>query len=199
MLSASGSWARARSSPICPRRAVCRGGRRDPGCRARSREWRGIAGSGPGLGVARERVGPARRQRSPSRSSWLRRSSELGLDERVVVDHRRAELAGRDADRRGRMDVVVARAFGPPVGGRRMRGAVSGARGTARGERASRKPPIVGPRRSGCVGPGTGSLGPSRFRPLPPDRAVSGSLSPPRRRPGQAAPVFRGAVLGARF
>jgi 16S rRNA (guanine527-N7)-methyltransferase len=38
----------------------------------------------------------------------------LGLEERVVVDHRRAELAGRDSDRRGRMTVVVARAFGRP-------------------------------------------------------------------------------------
>ena len=39
----------------------------------------------------------------------------LGLAERVVVDHRRAEEVGRDAERRGEADVVVARAFGRPA------------------------------------------------------------------------------------
>ena len=39
---------------------------------------------------------------------------ELGLADRVVVDHRRAELAGRDPDRRAAMVLVVARSFGPP-------------------------------------------------------------------------------------
>lgn len=39
---------------------------------------------------------------------------ELGLADRVVVDHRRAELAGRDPARRAAMALVVARSFGPP-------------------------------------------------------------------------------------
>ena len=39
---------------------------------------------------------------------------ELGLADRVVVDHRRAELAGRDPDRRAAMALVVSRSFGPP-------------------------------------------------------------------------------------
>jgi 16S rRNA (guanine527-N7)-methyltransferase len=40
---------------------------------------------------------------------------QLGLAERVVVDHRRAELAGRDPGRRGTMAAVVARSFGRPA------------------------------------------------------------------------------------
>ncbi len=40
---------------------------------------------------------------------------ELGLADRVVVDHRRAELSGRDPDRRGTMAAVVARSFGRPA------------------------------------------------------------------------------------
>lgn len=39
---------------------------------------------------------------------------ELELADRVVVDHRRAELAGRDPDLRAAMALVVARSFGPP-------------------------------------------------------------------------------------
>jgi 16S rRNA (guanine527-N7)-methyltransferase len=39
---------------------------------------------------------------------------ELDLADRVSVDHRRAERAGRDPDRRAAMALVVARAFGPP-------------------------------------------------------------------------------------
>lgn len=41
--------------------------------------------------------------------------ANLGLADRVVVDHRRAEVAGRDPLRRGTRDLVVARAFGPPA------------------------------------------------------------------------------------
>lgn len=40
---------------------------------------------------------------------------DLGLGSRVVVDQRRAEVAGRDPDRRGRHDLVVTRSFGPPA------------------------------------------------------------------------------------
>lgn len=39
----------------------------------------------------------------------------LGLSERVVVGHARAEDAGRDPVWRGRADVVLARSFGPPA------------------------------------------------------------------------------------
>lgn len=42
-------------------------------------------------------------------------ASALGLDDRVVVAHARAEEAGRDPQWRGRADVVVARSFGPPA------------------------------------------------------------------------------------
>lgn len=38
----------------------------------------------------------------------------LGLGERVVVGHARAEEAGRDPAWRGRADLVLARSFGPP-------------------------------------------------------------------------------------
>ena len=39
----------------------------------------------------------------------------LGLGDRVVVDHRRAEDAGQDPDRRASFDLVTARSFGPPA------------------------------------------------------------------------------------
>jgi 16S rRNA (guanine527-N7)-methyltransferase len=39
----------------------------------------------------------------------------LSLGSRVTVDHRRAEEAGRDPERRGSCDLVVARSFGPPA------------------------------------------------------------------------------------
>ena len=40
---------------------------------------------------------------------------QLGVEDRVVVAHARAEEAGRDPAWRGRADVVVARSFGPPA------------------------------------------------------------------------------------
>lgn len=39
----------------------------------------------------------------------------LGLADRVIVGHARAEDAGRDPAWRGRADVVLARSFGPPA------------------------------------------------------------------------------------
>jgi len=41
-------------------------------------------------------------------------ADELGLADRVVVGHARAEEAGHDPEWRGRADVVLARSFGPP-------------------------------------------------------------------------------------
>lgn len=52
------------------------------------------------------------------RSRFLTDAAErLGLSDRVAVDHRRAEVAAHDTARRGRFDLVVARAFpgGPAV------------------------------------------------------------------------------------
>jgi 16S rRNA (guanine527-N7)-methyltransferase len=50
------------------------------------------------------------------RAEFLQQAvATLGLADRVVVDHRRAEVAGRDPARRGIHDLVVARAFGPPA------------------------------------------------------------------------------------
>lgn len=43
-----------------------------------------------------------------------RAADQLGLSERVVVGHARAEDAGRDPAWRGRADVVLARSFAPP-------------------------------------------------------------------------------------
>lgn len=42
-------------------------------------------------------------------------ATALGLSDRVVVGHARAEEAGRDPHWRGRADLVVARSFGPPA------------------------------------------------------------------------------------
>lgn len=41
-------------------------------------------------------------------------AAELGLADRVVVGHARAEEAGRDAEWRAKADVVLARSFGSP-------------------------------------------------------------------------------------
>jgi 16S rRNA (guanine527-N7)-methyltransferase len=50
------------------------------------------------------------------RSTFLRDAvAGLGLEGRVEVLDVRAEVAGRDVSRRGRLDVVVARGFGPPA------------------------------------------------------------------------------------
>jgi hypothetical protein len=52
------------------------------------------------------------------RSRFLTEAAvRLGVTDRVVVDQRRAEVAAHDVDRRGRFDLVVARAFpgGPAV------------------------------------------------------------------------------------
>ncbi len=78
----------------------------------------GSGGGLPGLALALRWPG----------SSWVlldanaRRADFLGwaigqlhIDDRVLVDHRRAEQSGRDPQRRGAMDVVVARSFGAPA------------------------------------------------------------------------------------
>ncbi len=50
------------------------------------------------------------------RAEFLRAAvAELGLESRVVVDDRRAEVLGRDPMSRGSFDLVTARAFGPPA------------------------------------------------------------------------------------
>jgi 16S rRNA (guanine527-N7)-methyltransferase len=50
------------------------------------------------------------------RCDFLRRAVRgLGLDDRVVVDERRAEEVGRDPAVRAVADLVVARSFGPPA------------------------------------------------------------------------------------
>jgi 16S rRNA (guanine527-N7)-methyltransferase len=53
---------------------------------------------------------------SARRAAWLKEAvGALGLSERVEVLPFRAEVVGRDPDRRGRATVVVARAFAPPA------------------------------------------------------------------------------------
>ncbi|MGI8685353.1 MAG: 16S rRNA (guanine(527)-N(7))-methyltransferase RsmG [Acidimicrobiales bacterium] len=50
------------------------------------------------------------------RALFLARAAELlGMSERVIVGHARAEDAGRDGAWRGRADLVLARSFGPPA------------------------------------------------------------------------------------
>ena len=52
---------------------------------------------------------------STRRAEFLREAvTELGLDARVDVDDRRAELAGRDPALRGAFAAVLTRSFGPP-------------------------------------------------------------------------------------
>jgi 16S rRNA (guanine527-N7)-methyltransferase len=51
-----------------------------------------------------------------NRADRLRLSiGALGIDDRVSVDARRAEVAGRDPALRAAFDLVVARSFGPPA------------------------------------------------------------------------------------
>jgi len=53
---------------------------------------------------------------STTRASFLRRAvGRCGLEERVSVVARPAEVVGRDASHRGAHDLVVARSFGPPA------------------------------------------------------------------------------------
>lgn len=78
----------------------------------------GSGGGLPGLVVAQ--AWPEARvvllDSNERRAAFLARAvSELGLDLRVAVAHRRAEEAGRDPAWRGRADLVVARSFGPPA------------------------------------------------------------------------------------
>jgi 16S rRNA (guanine527-N7)-methyltransferase len=50
------------------------------------------------------------------RAEFLRAAvAELRVDARVQVLEERAEVVGRDPGLRGRLDVVVARSFGPPA------------------------------------------------------------------------------------
>ncbi len=50
------------------------------------------------------------------RAGFLRAAvAELGLVERVIVVEERAEVVGRAPEYRGRLDLVVARGFGPPA------------------------------------------------------------------------------------
>jgi 16S rRNA (guanine527-N7)-methyltransferase len=78
-------------------------------------------GSGGGLpGLVLASVWPASRwvlleaqQRRGDHLRWA--VGELGLVDRVTVDRRRAEDAGRDPALRATIDVVVSRSFGPPA------------------------------------------------------------------------------------
>lgn len=78
-------------------------------------------GSGGGLpGLVLALAWPASRwvllDSMERRTTALREAvEELGVADRVVVDHRRAELAGHDPSRRRAMDLVTARSFGPPA------------------------------------------------------------------------------------
>jgi 16S rRNA (guanine527-N7)-methyltransferase len=50
------------------------------------------------------------------RAAFLRQAvGRLGLDDRVSVVEERAEVVGRSPAQRGRLDLVVARSFGPPA------------------------------------------------------------------------------------
>lgn len=78
-------------------------------------------GSGGGLpGLVLAAVWPRARiallDGSARRAELLRRAVETcSLEDRLSVWEIRAEEAGRDPERRGRADLVVARAFGPPA------------------------------------------------------------------------------------
>jgi 16S rRNA (guanine527-N7)-methyltransferase len=78
-------------------------------------------GSGGGLpGLALAQLWPATRwvllEANGRRAAFLIEAvARLALEDRVVVDHRRAEVAGRDPERRTRSEMVVARSFGPPA------------------------------------------------------------------------------------
>lgn len=78
----------------------------------------GSGGGLPGLVLARAWPGTlvVLLDSNQRRTAFLARAvRSLGLDGRVVVEHRRAEEAGRDPEWRGRADLVVARSFGPPA------------------------------------------------------------------------------------
>ena len=78
-------------------------------------------GSGGGLpGLVLAELWPASRwtllESQHRRGDHLRWAvNELGLGDRVVVDQRRAEDAGRDPALRATVDLVVSRSFGPPA------------------------------------------------------------------------------------
>ena len=53
---------------------------------------------------------------SMRRATFLRAAiRQLGLDDRIAVVQERAEVVGRAPEYRGRLDLVVARSFGPPA------------------------------------------------------------------------------------
>lgn len=86
--------------------------------------WPGVVvdlGSGgglPGLVLAGTWPGTAfvLVEASARRAAFLRRAvASCGWGDRVTVLEERAEQVGRDPDRRGAADLVVARSFGPPA------------------------------------------------------------------------------------
>jgi 16S rRNA (guanine527-N7)-methyltransferase len=77
----------------------------------------GSGGGVPGLVLAAlwPDAGLALMDGSARRAEFLRRAVEVcHLEDRVSVWEQRAEDAGRDPQRRGQADLVVARGFGPP-------------------------------------------------------------------------------------
>ncbi len=78
----------------------------------------GSGGGIPGLVIAHQRpdLRGALLDGSTKRGAFLSEAvTELHLDDRLVVWQERAELVGRDRERRTSADVVVARSFGPPA------------------------------------------------------------------------------------
>jgi 16S rRNA (guanine527-N7)-methyltransferase len=78
----------------------------------------GSGGGVPGLVVAVRRPDCRLRliEASQGRADHLERARrELGLEARLTVDARPAEVVGRDPHHRGRYDAVLARGFGPPA------------------------------------------------------------------------------------
>lgn len=78
----------------------------------------GAGGGLPGLvlGTMWPEAGGVLLDASTRRTDFLRRAcTRLGFGERVTVVCARAEAAGRDPAWRGRLEVVVARSFGPPA------------------------------------------------------------------------------------
>ena len=72
----------------------------------------------PGLPLALQLVGTEWTlvEASVRRAAFLRAVvDDLGLGDRVVVVEERAEVVGRAPEYRGRLDLVVARSFGPPA------------------------------------------------------------------------------------
>lgn len=78
----------------------------------------GSGGGVPGLVIAQSRpdLAGALLDGSTKRGAFLHEAIDvLELGDRIIVWTDRAEVVGRDNDRRGCADVVVARSFGPPA------------------------------------------------------------------------------------